>query len=187
MSQPEEDDDQLLKGPSLSADGRLEERMQRVEPAGGPGALPVTDAPLELVERAPKVLEPRVEEFRAPAPARRSRAPLIVGGLLAVGVALLVTFLVVKPKRVPEVPFGVSDSSVLGELGLVEQQPIIISSTPTGATVTIGERTVGTTPWAGDNVWRGETPVILELKGYQRWEGKLEGGKPLTLDVHLKR
>jgi eukaryotic-like serine/threonine-protein kinase len=183
VSQPDEEDE-LSKGPSLSADGRLEQRMQRVEPAFGPPP----EEKLELAEVAPRKPEPRIENFREdPRPKSLPLAVKVVFALLALGVVVLVAFLVLKPNLDVSLPTGVTESSLLAELGGGEHEPIIISSTPTGATVSIAGKAVGVTPWAGDNVWIGTVPVSIDAKGFKRWEGQLVGGKAQTLDITLKR
>ncbi len=142
------------------------------------------------MERAPKLVEARVEKFREEAAARSARpwAAMLVIGALLLGVISLGAFLTFKPKlELP--PFdGVRESTLLdGLTGAGEAAPIIISSTPTGATIIIGGKTVGETPWAGENRWTGETQVTLKLPGYKAWEGKLKGGTPQTLDINLKK
>jgi hypothetical protein len=185
VSQPDEEDE-ILKGPALTPDGRLEERMDRVEPAFGQPAEPK----LELAEVAPKKFEPRIENFRDAPVKRTSGATKAVFALVALGIVLAVGLVVFKPNLdfvTRDLPTGVTEGSLLGDLELSGHEPVIVSSTPTGASVSIGGKVVGVTPWAGDNVWRGTVPVVIDAKGYQRWKGQLVGGKPQTLDVTLRR
>ncbi len=188
VSDPEEDE--LMNGPSLSADGRLEQRMQGVEPAFAPPAAftPPVEPPLELAARSPQAIEARVQVFRDSARPRAVPGALKLVGLLGLlGAGLLAGFLYFQPRFHAETPFGVTEPSLIDQLNLGEPQPLIISSTPSGASVSIAGQVVGQTPWAGDNRWTTQVPVRVELPGYQRWEGKLEPGKPRTLDVKLKK
>ncbi|MDP1825743.1 MAG: PEGA domain-containing protein [Archangium sp.] len=190
MTDPKEQDD-IREGPAaLGADGRLEQRLERVEQAGVPAPSPAPEANLHLAARAPKAIEQRVENYRAELRARNARPwalKLVIGALVA-GLGGLGALLYFKPKLDLQSLDGVREANLLDELTAGgEREPIIISSTPTGATIIIGGKTVGETPWAGENVWRGETTLVLKLAGYQPWQGKLRGGKPATLDIRLKK
>ena len=185
------DQDEILKGPAaLDANGRLEQRLDRVEQAGVPAPAVAPEAKLVLAPRAPKAIEQRVENYRAELRARNERpwALKLVIGALVVGFSGLGALLYFKPKLDLQSLDGVREATLLDELTAGgEREPIIISSTPTGATILIGGKAVGETPWAGENVWRGETTLVLKLAGYQPWQGKLPGGKPVTLDIRLKK
>ena len=185
------DPDEILKGPAaLSAEGNLEQRMAKVEPAGAPPDPERPSEPIELAERAPPAIQERVDRYRAELRARSSRpwALKLVIASLVLGVGGLAALLHFKPKLELPTVEGVRDATLLDELGAGgEHQPIIISSTPTGATIVIGGKTVGETPWAGENTWTGETSLILQFPGYRPWQGKLKGGQPQTLDIRLKR
>jgi hypothetical protein len=65
---------------------------------------------------------------------------------------------------------------------------LLIMSEPSGATVLVGGREVGRTPWAGDNVWP-EGPLRVELRkaGYRSWAATTEGGAQRTIDATLRR
>lgn len=186
-------DDEIFKGPAtLGSDGRLEQRLERVEAAGAGPDVPrlASDEELELAPKAPRAIEARVETYRTElhARARRPWAIWLVIAALALGVAALGALLHFKPKLDLESLDGVRESTLLDALTAGgESPPIIVSSTPTGATILIGGKAVGETPWAGENRWRGETLIVLKLAGYQPWEGKLKGGQPLTLDIRLKK
>ncbi|MDP2271725.1 MAG: PEGA domain-containing protein [Archangium sp.] len=183
MTDPK-DDDELQKGPVLGADGTLEQRLARVEQP-----LPPAEERLELAERAPQVVEERIETFRdeAPPPAPRRGALKVVVALVALGAIALAALLVFKPKFESAPDMGVRASSLLNEALSGDAAPIIISSTPTGATVFIDGKEIGQTPWSGDNRWVGEPALVLQLPGYRPWEGKLKGGEPQTLDIKLKK
>jgi len=181
----EKDGDQILQGPAaLSADGRLEQRFGHVEPQGGP---PREEEKLELAEVAPPVIEPRIERFRDAPPNRtRSWAIKLVIGALLTGIAALGALIVFKPNLHVPLPDGVRESGLLDQLG-TDRPPLLISSEPTGATILIGGKKVGETPWAGENLWAGDTAVVLQLTGFRRWEGQIKGGQPATLDIRLKK
>jgi PEGA domain len=192
VTDPNSNDDELFKGPTLNADGRLE-RFDMVEKAVPlpTGPVPRQDEPPpELAPRPPKKYEARVEQFRALPPSafeRRRRAALIaVVVLLALGVAGFAAFAVFRP-RLSDLPFGVSETSLFDQLNSGEPIPVIISSTPTGAKLTIGSTVVGETPWAGENKWQGKIRVRLEAPRYKPWEGQIDGQKPVTLDIELKK
>lgn len=191
VTDPNSNDDDLFKGPTLDASGRLE-RFDKVEKPVPLPLAPATkdDAPLELAERGPRKYEPRVEQFRQLPPSktdRRRRTALIaVVLLLLLGVGGFAAFALFRP-RLGDLPDGVTESSFFRQLNSGEPIPIIITSTPSGAKLTIGTTVVGETPWAGENVWQGKTRVRLQAPGYKTWEGQLEGHKPVTLDIELKK
>lgn len=183
-------DDELFKGPTLDANGRLENRFEKVEAPAPLPAPPPAEETLELAERGPKVHEPRIENFRDdPAPVKqRSGALKLVIGLLVLAVAAGVAFVVLQPKLELPIPDGVREVGIVREvLRPPDAAPVIITSEPAGATITIGDTVVGQTPWAGENRWIGETKVVLQLKGFRVWEGQLTGGKAITVDAQLKR
>lgn len=178
-------DDELFKGPTLDAEGRLENRFAKVE-----APAPAPEAPLELAERAPKVVEPRIETFRDdPVPQRRRSGALkFVIATLVLALVAGVAFVVLQPKLDLSIPEGVREVGFVQEaLRPPDAAPLVIMSDPPGATITIGDTVVGQTPWAGENRWVGETKLVLQLKGFRVWEGKLTEGKPLTVDAKLKR
>lgn len=186
VSVPDSDDDDLLKGPSLNADGRLERRFGEDNPINE--LPPPPDAPLELQKVERRAPEARVEVFRQAAPPpSRSRALLFTGVALSVAIAVLVAALVLQPKVISESPLGVSEPTLGDRLNVGEREPLIISSTPTGARITIGGKYIGDTPWAGDNVWSGDVPIAIEARGYQAFQGTITGGAPKQLDVRLKK
>lgn len=196
VSDPNSNDeggDELLKGPSMGADGRLERFSRMEEPVKlptTPGLRPAEEPPLELEKVAPKKFEPRIEVFRELPPSRevrrRSTALKAVVALLVLGVGLGAAFLVFRP-RVSELPFGVSESGLLQQLNSGDPVPLIISSEPAGAQVVIDGVKVGETPWAGENKWEKTTRITVTLPGYKRWEGQLTPHQPLTLDLQLKK
>lgn len=188
VSHPDDDDDDLRAGPVLNADGRLERRFERVEPAHQPPPPPVPTEELELDVVVPPRIERPLENFRAapPDPRRRWALPVFLGGLIVIGLAVLFV-LVVKPRLPTLTPDGVTEPTLLDQLDVSAREPLIISSTPTGARLTINGAYIGDTPWAGDNRWVGTVPVVLEVRGYKRWEGSIEGGKAKSLDVRLER
>ncbi|WNG22399.1 protein kinase [Cystobacter fuscus] len=63
-----------------------------------------------------------------------------------------------------------------------------IQSTPSGATVSVDGKVVGTTPLFIDNIYpEQDVPVRLTLKGYKPWKGTFTGNQPVSLDIQLKR
>jgi len=183
-------DDELFKGPTLDANGRLENRFDKVEAPAPVPASPSPEAPLELAERGPKVYEPRIEQFRDdPAPPRRRTGALkFVIGALVLALVAGVAFVVIQPKLDLPIPEGVREVGLVQEaLRPPDAAPLVIMSDPPGATITIGGTVVGETPWAGENRWLGETKLVLQLKGFRVWEAKLTEGKPLTVDAKLTR
>jgi hypothetical protein len=189
--------DPLQQGPTLNADGRLEGRVARIEPEGAGPLPPPAEAPvLELAERAPKRPEPEHQGYRPPIPdVRRQRAVRLVLAAAVAGMVLLVAGLLVSrpaQRSGPPLDSGradtVRESSVIDQLlGGGPKAPAIITSEPAGATVTIGGQKIGVTPWAGDNVWTGDTPVVIELPGYRPWRGTLRGGEEVHLDARLTK
>lgn len=167
-------------GASLSADGHLEGRPgAAAEAPPGP-----EDAPLELVERGPKVFEPRVETFREPPPARPGRRrfalPALLLGLSLVGLAAAWAL---WPRGVQH---GVREAG-LAERLLGGRPPVLITSEPPGARITVGGAAVGQTPWAGDNAWLGRQEVVLTLEGYAPFRATLDGAQEVRIEARLRR
>lgn len=212
MTDPNEDDDALFKGPSLNAEGRLEGRFGAMEqpvalnthpgvpPVAGstaaqaalqpPPPAPPAKPALELARTEAPKYEARIERFREENAARttasRSRALKVVISVLLVGIAAMVAFAVIKPK-LPAIKTGVNPSTVLEQLQ-GERPPMLVNSTPPGAKLYVGAELIGETPWAGDNRWAGEkVPYRLEAPGYRTFNGTFEGDAPVTLDVTLKK
>ncbi|WNG31969.1 protein kinase [Cystobacter fuscus] len=73
--------------------------------------------------------------------------------------------------------------------GLAPHTAILsIQSTPSGATVSVDGKVVGTTPLFIDNIYpEQDIPVRLTLKGYKPWKGTFTGNQPESLDIQLKR
>jgi len=136
---------------------------------------PGDDDKLELAAR------PGRPRYEPPQPYRPVRPPgpslwpwvlvaLIIGGIFALRqqrVRDQLTALNVLPSRAPK--------------------PMVVMSTPSGATLKIDGTRVGETPWAGDNHWHGAgVPYELSAEGYVPLKGTFEGDRELTLDVTLK-
>lgn len=64
---------------------------------------------------------------------------------------------------------------------------VTITSIPSGATVKVDGLELGTTPWAGDNVWGREVEVELTRRGHRPWRGKLSGGPDVQIRAKLQR
>lgn len=190
MTDPTEKDELLREGPVMTPEGRLEGRIQRVEPPPAPTPAPQVEEPLELMPRPPKVIEERVERYREDLRARNRKTGALkaVVGFVALAVIGFVALLRFQPDLRRTLPDGVRESTFIEELTRApDAEPVIISSSPPGADIVIGGKRVGQTPWAGENRWQGETKVVLQLAGYRQWEGKLNGGKAQAIDVQLKQ
>lgn len=192
VTDPKSDDDapELLSGPSLGADGRME-RFDKVEPAVPVASQARSQKPLELEPVAPPPIQARVDRYRDELDTRaqrsRSAALKFVIALLVIAIGGAAVLIVVKPKLTLPSPDGVREPSIIDQLNVGERSPMIISSTPTGAKVIISGETVGETPWAGDNRWIGKTKLRIYVDGYKPWDGEFDGDRPVTLDIKLKR
>lgn len=178
--------DELDHAGALGTDGQLEARFAGVEP---PSPQP-TEEKLELSEQNPKAVHQRVEQHRDDLRARVARpwALKLALGVMVLGLIGLGALLVFKPKLESPAFDGVRETTLLDELMAGgEAAPLIISSTPEGAHISIGGEPVGQTPWAGENRWHRETAVTLKLPGFRAWTGKLRGGAPQTLDIKLEK
>jgi hypothetical protein len=106
----------------------------------------------------------------------------LAGGLLALGaLAGLVTGVIALPHR-----DGVSDPGVLEQLTLT-RRPLIIESTPSGASIHLGGALVGQTPWAGDAPAAPGAKAELTLSGYEPWAGPLPDGELLQVTLTRSR
>jgi hypothetical protein len=193
VADPKSDDDapDLLRGPALGADGRVE-RFDRMEPPVPIVSSPRPDAPLELAPVPPPAMQQRLDRYRAELASRddrrRAAALKFVITLVVLACVAAVAFVVFKPKIDLSKTDGVGESSLLDQLSVGERPPMIISSVPTGAKVIIEGETVGETPWAGDNRWTAsKVKIRLQAAGYKPWDGEFDGDRPVTLDVKLKR
>lgn len=192
----EDEEDAPFKGPALRPDGQITGRTPAAAPPEGLdarfGALELPRAPsleLELVERAPKQVEPRVERFRDEPPPRRRSVGLkvaVVAG--ALGVALFSTFLLAPRPFLARVGLDrLRNDFELGPLSFRRAHlPLLVESTPPGATITIAGKVVGVTPWAGDNAWLDQAPITVALDGYAPWTGRLREGVEQKVNLTLK-
>ncbi|MFY2558248.1 serine/threonine-protein kinase [Corallococcus terminator] len=65
---------------------------------------------------------------------------------------------------------------------------LMLMSEPSGATVLVDDKPVGTTPLALDNVYpEGPVSVQVRRKGYRTWKGTFPGAKAAQLEVKLQR
>ena len=179
--------DQIPTRPTaLDSEGRVVRATP--EPAS-PAAKPPEEK-LELAPRVPRAMQERVDSYRADLAARNTRpwAMKLVIGALVLGLGGLGALLFFKPKLDLQALEGVREANLLDELSAGGQrEPIIVSSTPTGATIFIAGKAIGQTPWAGENLWRNDTTIVIKLAGYQPFEGTLKGAQPQTFDVRLKK
>ena len=178
-------------GPTLSADGTLEGRLNRLEPAS-PGTWQPVDpnaAPLELAEVAPRVVAPL--PVRPEPPSRKPRLPLyVVFGSMGLGVLILIFALVRDVVSAPPV----ARADEVRALGSVEEKlsaptskgRAVIQSEPDGAEIVVNGQVIGTTPWAGDNLI-GTQVFELRHAGYRTWKGHLPDRADATLSVRMTR
>ena len=174
-------------GPALDVDGNLVNRLARVEPPDGP-RLPEAEVPLELPKPPPpKRYEVPAETYRQEPVARRSPVAVwIFGIVLALGVALLAAVLVIPISKWPPAvrSFLMSNAFLDGVVSL-DRATVVVTSEPPGATVRIAGQVVGTTPWAGDNLW-GDTTVTVELPGHVPFSAPLRAHHDTTLEAKLR-
>lgn len=141
------------------------------------------EAPLELAERAPRAPEQPTPEFQA-WQGRTTHERKRLKRLLQLAVALLVVGagVVALPTLLPRL------SALLAATPLGTRPTLTITSTPEGATVSVGGEELGTTPLSMDNTFpRGPVPVQLTLPGYKPWKATFQGGEPVMLEAQLKR
>jgi hypothetical protein len=153
-------------------------------------ASPAPEDPLELVERPPRgdpdfALDRRFRDGPAP---RRRRWPFLVGLPVVVAVGLL-AFVVSRPPpkvlRRPEVPS--LPAAVAERLPVLDGPPIVIDSTPAGATITLPDgSTLGVTPWAGNNPFLTDTTLTLRLSGHRPATVLIPGAKEASRHVALR-
>lgn len=176
-------------GPALDVDGNLVNRLARVEPRGVPSP-PPREAPLEL----PKPPKPSPSRYAVPAEtyrqepvARRSPVAVWIFGIaLALGVALLAAVLVVPMSAwLPAVRSFLTSNAFLEGVVSLDRATVVVTSEPPGATVRIAGQVVGTTPWAGDNLW-GDTTITVELPGHVPFSAPLGAHHDATLEAKLR-
>ena len=64
---------------------------------------------------------------------------------------------------------------------------LTLTSSPSGAEITIDGEVIGRTPWAGDLRWDVGEVIELNLEGYRPWRTTIEAGDELRLDAALRR
>lgn len=184
MSEPDEPSD-AVPGPTLSSDGTLEGRLNRVEPASPASFEAPTDERLELNIGAPPPLAPLPMQVLVTPPSRRWPLRFVVGSM-GLGLLILAVALVRRPVSEPEPdtvrPLGTAE--VL--LGGPSHRSAIIQTEPSGAQIVFNGRVIGTTPWAGDQTF-GAQPIELRLSGYRTWSGPLPDRDDAVLKVKLSR
>ncbi|MCP3167673.1 protein kinase domain-containing protein [Myxococcus qinghaiensis] len=134
---------------------------------------------LELEERAPRP-ESTFDAIPASAAPRRwgRRIIALLGVVAAVGGSVWLW-----PQR----------NQVSGRLMASVNRPmaapvLMLMSEPSGATVLVDDKPVGTTPLALDNLYpAGPVSVQVRLKGYRTWKGTFPGAEAAQLDVKLQR
>lgn len=181
------------QGPQLTREGVVEgtPEARPVEPPAPTTPSPATDEPLELVERPPRGGRDFTlnRTFRDdPRAARRRRWPLLLALPIAAAVGLLGWVLSRPPPKVlkrpdlPGLPAPVKDA-----LPVLAGPPLVIDSTPSGASITLPDgTTLGTTPWAGNNPFLTDTQVTLRLAGHRPATLQVPGAKEATLHAPLR-
>ncbi len=143
------------------------------------------EEPLELVERAPRQEVDVFAQVDAEASRLRRRRLL---NRVAKTLALLVF---VGGAGMLLMRSGLRLSDVLDRLPLGSRQQALLSidSDPPGATVSVDDTELGTTPLVMDNTYpRGrQIPMKVTLPGYKPWTGTFTGGKAESLDIRLRR
>jgi serine/threonine-protein kinase len=64
---------------------------------------------------------------------------------------------------------------------------LVITSEPSGASVRIAGQPTGTTPFAADNAWTGQTHVTITLPGYAPYDTTFTGGAEVQLFARMKQ
>lgn len=72
-------------------------------------------------------------------------------------------------------------------LGIGAEVPLVVMSTPPGATLRLDGREVGVTPWAGNSPGGAAVELELELRGYVTHRRRIDARQELHLDVSLER
>jgi hypothetical protein len=67
------------------------------------------------------------------------------------------------------------------------QRQVLVTSTPSGATVKFGQTVLGTTPWAGDLPSEQAVELEVSAPGFHSAKRTLPPGETKSLDVTLKR
>lgn len=143
------------------------------------------DAPLELARdlRRQEAEPTSAGQWQVGAPAdapaaRRSSSGVPVLGVLAF-IALVVGALYLwGPLRRTFIDALPNDATPL----------LLIESEPSGASILVDGREIGTTPFSGDNLYPDrEIPFELRMKGYQSWKGTFRGAQDDRVDVDLIR
>lgn len=182
-------------GPALDASGELSGRPKaRVVdeavpalPAAAVFTAPMEEAPLELAHqpRAGETMpadgfEPLPQRYEAPVRRRRLFPVAAALFVLLIGAAAAWVLFAGLPRWLPaQLPVDLRP----------QQATLTIESTPSGATVFVGEHELGQTPLARENDFRpGATVSVRVVKaGYKPWSGSFPGGTTTRLEVKLQR
>lgn len=186
LKDPFATDPELMKGPSLRADGTVEGKpppAPSIEPAP---LQPTKEEPLELARRPPARGSTAPTAYR---PSLHPRRPWVIAALITVvlgglGIGVAAMFAPKQPVRRPTVELPTALREALPELA---GPPVVIESDPPGATIRTSTGTLGTTPWAGNNPFLTDTELTLTLAGHQPRTVTLPGAKEAHLTVALKR
>ncbi len=118
-----------------------------------------------------------------------SRTPLYVGGAIAAAALIVAAVALTSGREEPPTPQATApapepvpepEPPVLEDEQPVEPETpaigaLVIRSTPSGASITLGERRLTeTTPTILTEVPAGTHPIVLEHAGYEPWRGEVE-------------
>lgn len=180
MPKPRDSGEWLANRPALDAAGRV---LGSTRPEGPPPAA-VFEPPkmsageLELARAPRKPQKEWVESgpYRDDVGRRGPNKGLVAVILLGVlGVATAAAFMLFPTlQRKLPLPTGAA-------------QALVVTSTPPGATVLVEGQALGTTPYAGDNRWKGRAKLELRLDGYESFKDSFEGGKDQSIAATLKK
>jgi hypothetical protein len=170
----------LAQGPQLDASGRVSGRPRPAPSRESFEPHASNEPKLELAEPARRPqgewLEPG--PYRNEGPKKRKGSGLaVVGALVVLAAAAAVAFML----------FPTLQRKLPVSLPMPQAASLMVTSTPDGASVLVEGQTVGTTPFATDNRWRGRAKLELRLDGYEPFKGSFEGGKRQTIGATLKK
>lgn len=181
LPRPRDSGEWLTDRKALDASGRVidQKPAPRASPSRFGPPKEMTDEELQLA-RPPR--RPATE-WSAPAPYRPDAGKKRGAGLIAVLVLIVLAggtaaAFMLFPTLQRKLPF---------DLPAMSARSLLITSSPGGAAVLIEGQSVGVTPYAADNRWKGRPKVELRLEGYETFRDTFEGGKEQSLAATLRK